>query len=228
MQTILSLTAGPEKSSFYLATSEVKPVKGVQFQRLKGEELVDAIEGLVRQDVDIVGIDEIDSFEATLAALKLAENSLTIAAYEASGVVDAISRVLRAGVEPFSLSWTLKAIISTRLLARNCPHCREEYRSPLSSNKVVKKYIPEETIVFRSRGCEKCENTGTQGYIAVSECLILTDAMQRKIATAFNEESFSNYIRSKGVVSILARSMELAKKGEVTLEEVYKKTAFKE
>lgn len=228
IRTLLSLAANPEKSSFYLATSEVKTVNGVQFQRLKGEELVDAIEGLTRQDVDLVGIDEIDSPEAAKAALKLAENSLTIATFEASNVVDAISRLLKSGIEPFSLSWTLKAVLSTRLLARNCPDCREEYRSPLSGNKVVKRFISEETVLYRSRGCEQCDNTGTQGYVAVSECLILTEAMQKKIATSFNEESFNNYIRSKGVESILVRAMEKVKNGEVTLEEVYKKTAFKE
>lgn len=228
VRTILSLTSGPDKSSFYLATSEVKAVNGVQFQRLKGEQLVDAIEGLARQDVDIVGIDEIDSPEAATAVVKLSENSLTIATFEASNVVDAISRMLEAGVEPFSLSWTLKAVVSTRLLARNCLACREEYRSPLSGNRVVKKFIPEDAPLYRSKGCEKCENTGTQGYLVVSECLVLTDAMQKKIAAGFNRESFTNYIRSKGVVSILACAMEQVKKGEVTLEEVYRKTAFKE
>lgn len=219
---------GGERSAFLLAAEEVKPVEKVQFQKLRGEELLSAIEGLLHQDIDVVGVDEVDTPEAFRAAVRLAERSLVILTLEASNVSDAIARIIDNGVEVFSLSWALSAVVSQRTLARNCPSCSEEYKSPLSTHKVVKALAGEGAVFRRSRGCDDCDHSGTTGFEPVFEVAALSESMRRRIASGFNAVDFQNQLRSKGIKSVLEAAMEKARDGLVTLEEVYRTTGFKD
>lgn len=228
LRALLRLTKGGNKSAFLLGPEEIKPVEDVQFQKLRGEELISAIEGIAYQDIDAVGIDELDSIESFKAAIRLAQKTLTIVTIEATNATDAISRLLKSGVEPFSLSWTLKLVISLRLLKRNCINCLEDYKSPLSSHKAVKKFLGEEDVFKRSKGCDACNYTGYSGFVSIPEVLFVKDSIAQRIAVNFNEESFYNFIRSKACPTPLKRGFELVKDGVVTLEELYRKTGFKE
>gem|GEM_PF-3734793 len=51
LRTMLKLKASKNKSAFLLGPAEIKPVSGVQFQKLRGEELLSAIEGIAYQDM---------------------------------------------------------------------------------------------------------------------------------------------------------------------------------
>lgn len=228
LRALLKIKAAHQKSAYLLGPEEVKPIEGVQFQKLRGDQLLSAIEGIAYQDVDVVGIDELDSNEAYKSATRLSRKTLTIVTIEASNVANAISKFIDAGVEPFSLSWTLKMVVSLRLLQNNCQHCLEDYRSPLSSHKLVKKYLGENPITKRSQGCEECDFSGYKGYLALPELLIVKESAAQRIATSFNEESFYNYVRSKSCPTPLKKAFEFASKGLVSLEEIYRKTGFKE
>lgn len=228
LRTFLKYANKEGKSAFLLASEEVHPVEGVQFQKLRGEELLSAIEGIIHQDIDIVGIDEIDSDEAIRAAIRLSEKSLVIVTLESTSVVDSIDRMFKAGVETFSLSWALDAVISQRLLKKNCSQCIEEYKSPLSTHKIIKKLLGENASVYRSKGCKSCESKGSDGYLAVHEIAVLSEAIKRRIATNYSSPDFLSQIRGKGVKSILITAMEKVKEKSVTLEEVYRVTGFKE
>lgn len=226
LRAALNEASHRSRSCFLLGQEEVRPVQNVQFQKLKGEKLLSAISSLSYQDIDIVGIDEIDTPEAFKSIIRLSEKSLTIVTIEATNVVDAIKRFLDAGVEPFSLSWNLKAVISFRLFKKNCPNCSKPYKSPLMSHKAVKKYLGDEATVMKSEGCEECLERNE--FVIVPEVLFLKESIAQRIAINFNEESFYNFIRSKAVETPLKRAFELVKNGIVSLEEVYKKTGFRE
>lgn len=228
LRTMLKLKVQQNKSAFLLGPEEIRPVTGVQFQKLRGEELLSAIEGIDYQDIDVVGIDELDSPESFKAAVRLAEKTLTIVTMEASNVVDAVARMLAAGVEPFSLSWVLSAVISLRLLKRNCPTCLEEYKSPLASHKAVKKFLGENAVTKRSGGCSECAGGRFNEKIAVPELLIVKDSIAQRIALNFNEESFYNFIRTKACPTPLRKAFDFARQGLVTLEEIYRQTGFRE
>ncbi|MCX7832182.1 MAG: ATPase, T2SS/T4P/T4SS family [Actinobacteria bacterium] len=216
------------KSAFLLGPEEIKPLEGVQFQKLRGEELISAIEGIAYQDIDIVGIDELDSSESFKAAIRLSEKTLTIITMEASNVTDALARLLRSGVEPFSLSWNLRLVISLRMLRKNCQSCLEEYKPPLLSHKAVKKFLGEETVFRRSTGCEVCSEEGYNGYVVLPEVLFVKDSVAQRIAVNFNEESFYNFIRTKACPTPLKKGFDYVAQGLVTLEELYRKTGFRE
>ncbi len=228
LRTFLRYANKEGKSAFMLAVEEVRPVEGVQFQKLRGEELLTAIEGLIHQDIDIIGLDEADSEEAIRACIRLAQKSMVILTIEASSITDAIRKMIDSGAETFSLSWSLSAVISQRVMKKNCSHCLEEYKSPLITNKVVKKYLGENFQVFRSRGCDSCRGSGVDGYVSVFEVTSFSESMKRKLATSFNPQDFQNQLRSKGVDSILSKAMEKVVEKQVTLEEVYRTTGFKE
>lgn len=228
LRTFLKYANRDGRSAFMLAVEEVRPVKGVQFQKLRGEEFLSAVEGLIHQDIDVVGLDEAGSPEVIRACIRLAEKSLVILTLEASNITETIGRMIDLGAEMFSLSWVLNAVISQRVMKKNCMHCLEEYKSPLITNKVVKKYLGDNPVVYRSKGCEACKYTGTDGYVSVFELTTFSESMKRKLAASFNPVDFQNQLRSKGVNSILSRAMEKVNEKLVTLEEVYRVAGFKE
>lgn len=228
LRTFMKYANKEGRSAFMLAVEEVRPVEGIQFQKLRGEELLSAIEGLVHQDIDIVGLDEADSEEAVRACIRLAQKSMVVLTIEASSITETISRMIDSGAETFSLSWALSAVISQRVMKKNCSHCLEEYKSPLITNKVVKKYLGDNSQVFRSKGCGVCRESKMDGYVSVFEVTAFSESMKRKLATSFNPMDFQNQLRSKGVNSILSKAMEKVIGKQVTLEEVYRVTGFKE
>lgn len=228
LRVLLKKRSLQNKSAFLLGPEEIKPVEGVQFQKLRGEELISAIEGIAYQDIDIVGIDELDSSESFKSAVRLSEKTLTIITMEASNVTDALARILRSGVEPFSLSWNLILVISLRMLRKNCLSCLEEYKSPLMSHKAVKKFLGEKAVVKRSSGCENCSHEGYSGFIVLPEVLFVKDSVAQRIAVNFNEESFYNYIRTKVCPTPLKRGFDYVARGMINLEELYRKTGFRE
>jgi type IV pilus assembly protein PilB len=228
LRALLKNKTKENKSAFLLGPEEIRPLPGVQFQKLRGEELLSAIEGIAYQDIDVVGIDELDSPESFKAAVRLAEKTLTVVTIEASNVTDAIARLLFSGVEPFSLSWVLRCVISLRLFRKNCQGCVEEYKSPLSSHKAVKKFLGEEFVAKRSAGCSECNGSGFKGKVALPELLIVKDSVAQRIALNFNEESFYNFIRTKMCPTPLKKAFEYAREGLVSLEEIYRQIGFKE
>jgi type II secretory ATPase GspE/PulE/Tfp pilus assembly ATPase PilB-like protein len=102
------------------------------------------------------------------------------------------------GLEPFSFSDALLAVLAQRLCRRLCDQCKEEYEASEIEKEELSGYLGDGVLsrlggpgplkLFHAGGCAECDDTGYRGRLALHELLINNDeireAIQKKATTA--------------------------------------------
>ena len=129
------------------------------------------------------------------------------------------------GLEPYLIADALIAVVAQRLVRKICPYCKTESRPHHDLIKRVEKYLPENPIFYRGKGCPECEMTGYMGRTLIVEIMSVNEAVAHKIsegaprleiAKAALETGQYRPMVEDGVRKVLA--------GVTTLEEVLRVT----
>jgi len=183
-----------------------------------------AQKAVLRQDPDVIMVGEIREAEQILLACQAAMTGhLVMTTLHARRSTDAVQRLLGLGVEPYLLNASLSAVVSQLLVRKLCEDCRLPTEPDPS-------LLPPEAVVllegggdrsFHARGgCERCGRTGYRGRAAIHEILTVDEGVRRAIAEAGESESVAAAARAAGMKTFLEAGMQLAARGETTMEEV--------
>lgn len=146
----------------------VNPQAGVTF--------ASALRAFLRQDPDVIPVGEIRDLEtATIASQAALTGHLVLTTMHTNNALQAVTRLIQIGVEPFLVAPSIIGVMAQRLVRRLCGACKEKYE--LSSREIEEYFVWDgKTPVFfhRNKGCEKCNYTGFSGRIAIHELLSLT------------------------------------------------------
>ena len=182
------------------------------------------IRQFLRHDVDVGIVGEIRDEETALEAVRAATTGhLIISSLHTNDSIGVFERLIRLGVDSYTLGDVLVAIMSQRLVRRLCPHCKAKYELHLASERARHFRLPEgsETMTFyKAVGCEHCHNIGYTGRIAVNEILQIDGQMRHFIQMHSPRQEYEKYLRSKGFVTMYADALEKAKAGLTSLEEL--------
>ncbi|MFP4541037.1 MAG: GspE/PulE family protein [Opitutales bacterium] len=142
------------------------------------------LRALLRQDPDIILLGEIRDKETAKIAVEAAlTGHLVLSTLHTNSAIQAITRLIEIGVEPYMVAPSILGILAQRLAARICEKCKEPY---FPSTRVLRRYfrdIPEEDEVpfYQGRGCEACRDEGYRGRIAFHELVIMSNRMRSLI-----------------------------------------------
>jgi type II secretory ATPase GspE/PulE/Tfp pilus assembly ATPase PilB-like protein len=191
--------------------SQVRPVAGF--------DLATGLKSMMRQDPDVILVGEIRDPATAEATFQAAlTGHLVIATFHAGSAVEALTRLLEMGLEPYLVRSALSMVVSQRLLRRSC-ECRQS-RDGISPTKLVSadKSACAEDLSF---GCSRCGGTGYLGRIALAECL---DPGFPQVARALLSRSDSQTLSAAAAQSGMAGLKVLAERaiqaGETTPEEL--------
>lgn len=162
-----------------------------------------ALPCLLRQDPDIIMIDEIDNREAAENFLHIAERGhLVLASIYGKDISTCLNFFKELEIPLPLFAKTVKVIVNQRLIKRICPHCvtrhklnRETIRKIKENFNVVSliKKAQEEKVIsasirkledlsfYKSKGCSRCNKTGFIGRIGVYEVLEMTEETRELI-----------------------------------------------
>lgn len=189
-----------------------------------GLTFANVIRQFLRHDVDIGVVGEIRDEETALEAVRAATTGhLVISSLHTNDAIGVFERLIRLGIDPYTLGDVLVAIMSQRLVRRLCPHCKEPYELPLNSSRARFFDLPEGdgTMTFyKAVGCEHCHNMGYAGRIATNEILQIDSAIRHKIQTHAPRQEYEQYLRSKGYETMYQDALSKAKLGLTSLEEL--------
>jgi type II secretory ATPase GspE/PulE/Tfp pilus assembly ATPase PilB-like protein len=136
--------------------SQAQARPGTEFDFARG------LRSLLRQDPEVIMIGEIRDAETAGIALSAAlTGHLVITTVHAGSACGVISRLLDMGIEPYSLTSGVKAILNQRLVRRLCPACHGE----------------------ESARCSGCSGTGYRGRFLLAELLKLEAGLHQAILT---------------------------------------------
>lgn len=141
---------------------------------------------------------------------------LVVAAIEAEGAVDAITRLRRFGVERFLIAAALRIVIAQRLAPRLCPACRRPVQA--ASSLCARLGFDPGAIVYAPEGCPQCDETGFRGRIGLFEAIPVDTGLGRLIDGRGDEAVIASHaFRGRPDLGGAARAM--VREGLIRAEE---------
>ena len=193
----------------------------------KGLTFAKGLRSILRHDPDKIMVGEIrDTETAEIAVQSALTGHLVLTTVHANNVFDVFGRFTHMGIDPYAFVSALNGIWAQRLVRLNCPHCAAEYvPSATELNRVNLKGEDAQDYQFkRGQGCGHCRGTGYKGRRAIAEILMLNDEIRELIVEKRPIRQIKEAARDNGTRSLREAALELARRGETTLEEIKRVT----
>ena len=157
-------------------------VTQIEYNPAAGMTLAASLRLILKQDPDVVYLEEIrDGESAALAVQTALANHRFLSTLPSTDAAGAIARLVEMGVDRFPLATALSASMSQRLVRTICPACREPYEP----SEEILASLGLETMAggrfFRGAGCPACKNTGFKGQTALFEILVNDNGLRETI-----------------------------------------------
>ncbi|MEL6875830.1 MAG: ATPase, T2SS/T4P/T4SS family, partial [Pseudomonadota bacterium] len=177
----------------------------------------DGLRAVLRQDPDVVMLDEIpDSDTADIAVRAAMDGCLILSAVPADNAVGAITRMRELQVDPFFLASSLRAVLAHRVVRQLCPHCAEPVQADGSLASLLG--FDRGEVVYRETGCGKCGHSGFSGEIGVFEAVRVDETIRKIIAERGDESRIASLAFLKQP-DLASAARKLVKQGKITAED---------
>ncbi len=181
------------------------------------------LRSILRQDPDIIMIGEIRDLETAEIAIQSALTGHRVfSTLHTNDAASGFTRLLEMGIEPYLIASSINAFLAQRLVRKLCTNCREQF-------KPQKKLLDELSIkpsqlmdgkLYKSKGCEKCINTGYSGRLGIFELLPISAEIRRLVLSHADASQIKDVAVKEGMVTLLENGIKKAMEGITTVEEV--------
>ena len=192
-----------------------------------------AMRAFLRADPDVIMIGEMrDKETADIAIEASLTGHLVMSTLHTNSAVETVTRLLDMGCDAFNFSDAMLGVLAQRLCKRLCPHCKEAYHPDQrefdelvqaygadSWERIGVTYSPDLTF-FRACGCERCNQSGFKGRMALHELLVGSDEMKRCIQSRAKTAEMASVARHEGMVTLLQHGIQKVVEGVTTYRQV--------
>ncbi len=206
---------------------ELKGINQVSINEDIGLTFPACLRSILRQDPDIIMVGEIRDFETMDTAIKSAlTGHMVLSTLHTNTAAGSVVRLVNMGVEPFLISAAVELIASQRLIRKLCPECKEPYTPPREG---AERYgligkNGEIPVIYRPKGCKRCNNSGYQGRIGIIECMVMSPGIKNLVFRKAEEHEVEKLAKKEGMVTLRGNGIENVIDGLTSLEEVLKTT----
>lgn len=208
----------------------IPDAKQTQINTHIGFNFVDGLRALMRQDVDIIMVGEIRDTETVNLAIDSAlTGHLVFSTIHTNSAAATVTRLLNMEIEPYLIASSLRMVIGQRLVRKLCSHCKKEIKlTPEKLNKINLKFKDflqnpiDKYTFYKAEGCEKCNNTGYWGRIALCEVLLNSRTMKEFIIKNKTESEIETLSIQEGMISLKQDGLLKILEGITTIEEIEK------
>ncbi|MEZ4462766.1 MAG: ATPase, T2SS/T4P/T4SS family, partial [bacterium] len=146
---------------------------------------------------------------------------LVLSTLHCNDSVDAVQRLLDLGMHPNSIASELIAVISQRLVRKNCEVCK----APATPDQdILAELFPQGAPSYfrcwEGKGCPSCSGRGTRGRIATFELLRVNERIRTGISHHMTVDELRHLAWQSGLKPIRNHLIELVLSGTVPLSEV--------
>jgi len=204
---------------------DLEGINQVEVNKTIGMDFARILRAFLRQDPDIMLVGETRDKETAKIAVEAAlTGHLVFTTLHTNDAPSSIMRLREMDIEPFLISSSTIGIIAQRLLRRICKECKEEY---IPDDEILK-FLGIDKIddkrFYRGKGCDKCNNTGYKGRIGAYEVLKINDHIRDLIAKGMDTSVIRFAAQESGMKTLLQYSIDLAREGYTTLDEIIRVT----
>lgn len=198
-------------------------INQVQMNEAIGLNFANVLRAFLRQDPDIIMVGEIRDFETAEIAIKAAlTGHLVLSTLHTNDAPSTIARLLNMGVEPFLVASATNLVLAQRLARKICQECKEPIDIPLKALIDIGLSESEAKTMqcYKGRGCDKCNNTGYKGRIALYEVMMLYDDLKELILAGAPASELKRTAMKLGMKTLRQSGIDKLKAGVTTIEEV--------
>jgi type IV pilus assembly protein PilB len=214
---------------------QMKGVNQVQVNVQAGLTFASALRSFLRQDPNVIMVGEIRDAETADLAINAALTGhlvfSTLHTNDASGVPP---RLLDMGAEPFLLVSSLNCVVGQRVLRRVCKDCVSDTDiTPEQENEIKTTLGPIYNLLedkFKKEGkplkipkvvgCEKCNNTGYMGRVAIYEVMPISEKISKLIIEKAAAARIQSMAMEEGMLTMKQDGYVKVLEGVTTIDEV--------
>jgi type II secretory ATPase GspE/PulE/Tfp pilus assembly ATPase PilB-like protein len=184
-----------------------------------------ALRAILRHDPDVILVGEMrDAETAEIAVQAALTGHLVLSTLHTTDATGALARMTEMGVPPYLLAATLQGVLAQRLIRLNCEHCAQ-WRALTREEQALLQNVtpaidPPVTRVREGVGCAQCADSGYRGRAAITELLVLDDALRAAFVAGASLDSLRSLVRARDVKSLAYDGWQAVRDGRTTIAEV--------
>ncbi len=205
-------------------------IEGINQVHIKediGLTFAEALRSFLRQDPDVIMVGEIRDTETAEIAIRSAlTGHLVFSTVHTNDASSTIMRLVDMGIERYLIASSLVLILAQRLVRKICPYCKEKIDVPPNALKEIgfSEEDAKTVNIYKGKGCEKCNNTGYKGRIAIYEVMPIGDKIKEMILHEASGNEIKKQAISDGMSTLRMSGLKKIKEGVTTIEEVMNAT----
>lgn len=185
-------------------------------------DFANGIRSMMRQDPDIILVGEIrDEDTADMAFRAAMTGHQVLSTLHTNSALGTFPRLLDIGVLPDIMTGNIIGVISQRLVRLLCPHCKQEKQPDEIDSKLLDiQFEGSEHTIYEAGGCERCDNTGYKGRVAIIEALRINNELDELIAKRSTLGELKAAARLTGYKTLADDAIRCVLEGKTSLTEV--------
>lgn len=209
-KNIVTVEDPVEYNSFGINQVQVNDKVGLTFAK--------ALRSILRQDPDVILLGEIrDSETAAISVQAAMTGHLLLSTLHTNTAAGAISRLVDMGVDSYLIGSTLLGVLAQRLVRKLCSECKEIVTiSDVDSSFFA---IPQGTAIYQACGCEKCNDTGYKGRVAIGEIITIDAPLLSVIKKNSDEYFIKEHLATTDFISMQSQLKNMIIQGQTSVEE---------
>ena len=205
-------------------------VNQVQINLRAGLTFASALRSILRSDPDVVMVGEVRDGETAKIAIEAAlTGHLVLTTLHTNDAPSTLTRLNEMGVEPFLTGSAVSAVLAQRLARKLCTHCCEMY-TPSAEELIEARVAPEIAaasdgmVLYRKRGCPRCNLTGYRGRIGIFQLLLMSEALGELSVRKASREEMEREAMGNGMRTLWDDGMAKVGAGLTSIEELARVT----
>ncbi len=220
LYAILNEIKGPTKNIITIEDPVEYKLEGISQVQVKPEiglTFASALRSFLRQDPDIMLVGEVRDLETAQICIRSAlTGHLVLSTLHTNDASSAVNRLIDIGVEPYMVAPSLVAIVGQRLFRKLCPECKEAYEVAAEQKKTLKL---KADLIYRPKGCAKCNQIGYRGRTCISEVLVVNENIRELIGQRVSFQKIREAAREAGMQTLYESGLKKVEEGVTSLEE---------
>ena len=193
-------------------------INQIQVNSKVGLTFASGLRSILRQDPDVIMVGEIrDSETASIATQAALTGHLVFSTLHTNRAHTSIGRLLDMGLEKFLISSSILGVLAQRLVRELCSECKcedeetEEYIDAFA--------LKENSIIYKSKGCQSCNFTGYTKRIAIAELFILDNEVKHAIKDDIDDNEIEQIAIKSGMITLKSQLIKMVNEGQTSIEE---------
>ncbi|MEZ0151139.1 MAG: GspE/PulE family protein [Candidatus Reddybacter sp.] len=185
------------------------------------------IRSLMRQDPDIILVGEMrDADTANMGFRAAMTGHQVFSTLHTNSALGAFLRLRDIGVEPSMMAGNIIGVVGQRLVRKLCVHCRVAEKPTDLEIQLLDSPEPLPEFIYRANGCDRCDQRGYKGRIALLEILKMDDDIDELVAQQAPMRELNTLVTEKGYLRLVDDAIARVRSGDTTIDEVSRVVDF--